>query len=45
MKRQTGEENVTLTVVETLIYPGDMLYADRNGVIFSQKPLDLSVLP
>ncbi|GHA51198.1 putative 4-hydroxy-4-methyl-2-oxoglutarate aldolase [Photobacterium aphoticum] len=44
VKRQTGEENVTLTVVETLIYPGDMLYADRNGVIFSQKPLDLSVL-
>ncbi|MGF1685547.1 putative 4-hydroxy-4-methyl-2-oxoglutarate aldolase [Photobacterium japonica] len=44
VKRQTGEENVTLTVAETLIYPGDMLYADRNGVVFSQQPLDLSVL-
>ncbi len=44
VKRQTGEENVTLTVAHTLVYPGDMLYADRNGIVFSKEPLDLSKL-
>ena len=42
VKRQTGEENVTLTVAHTLVYPGDMLYADLNGIVFSKHPLDLS---
>ncbi|PSW19011.1 putative 4-hydroxy-4-methyl-2-oxoglutarate aldolase [Photobacterium sanctipauli] len=45
VKRQTGEQNVTLTVAHTLVYPGDMIYADLNGVIFSKEPLDLSVVP
>lgn len=43
-KRQTGDKNVTLTVAHTLVYPGDMLYADLNGILLSKKPLDLSVL-
>ncbi|KLV04389.1 ribonuclease activity regulator protein RraA [Photobacterium aquae] len=44
VKRQTGEENVTLTVTDTLVYPGDMIYADRNGILFSKTALDLSVI-
>ncbi|MGF1699718.1 putative 4-hydroxy-4-methyl-2-oxoglutarate aldolase [Photobacterium makurazakiensis] len=44
VKRQTGEKNVTLIVAHTLIYPGDMIYADLNGVIFSKHSLDLSTL-
>ncbi|MGF1725982.1 putative 4-hydroxy-4-methyl-2-oxoglutarate aldolase [Photobacterium nomapromontoriensis] len=44
LKRQTGEENVTLIVAHTLIYPGDMVYADHNGIVFSKHSLDLSVL-
>ncbi|WP_299018965.1 putative 4-hydroxy-4-methyl-2-oxoglutarate aldolase [uncultured Photobacterium sp.] len=43
-KRQTGDRNVTLTVAHTLVYPGDMVYADRNGILLSKKPLDLSVV-
>ncbi|MCG7587728.1 putative 4-hydroxy-4-methyl-2-oxoglutarate aldolase [Photobacterium sp. OFAV2-7] len=43
-KRQTGDRNVTLTVAHTMVYPGDMLYADLNGILLSQKPLDLSFL-
>lgn len=43
-KRQTGDKNVTLTVAHTLVYPGDMLYADLNGILLSQKALELSVL-
>ncbi|OAN14127.1 ribonuclease activity regulator protein RraA [Photobacterium jeanii] len=44
VKRQTGDQNVTLTVAHTMIYPGDYLYADRNGVLLSRDELDLSVL-
>ncbi|WP_459782558.1 RraA family protein, partial [Photobacterium sp. R1] len=43
-KRQTGDRNVTLTVAHTLVYPGDILYADPNGILLSKEPLDLSVL-
>jgi len=43
-KRQTGDRNVTLTVAHTMVYPGDMLYADLNGILLSQKRLDLSFL-
>lgn len=41
-KRQTGDRNVTLTVAHTLVYPGDILYADRNGILLSKTKLDLS---
>ncbi|UTM56819.1 putative 4-hydroxy-4-methyl-2-oxoglutarate aldolase [Photobacterium sp. CCB-ST2H9] len=42
-KRQTGDRNVTLTVAHTLVYPGDILYADPNGILLSKELLDLSV--
>ncbi|MDO6497846.1 putative 4-hydroxy-4-methyl-2-oxoglutarate aldolase [Photobacterium sanguinicancri] len=44
IKRQTGDLNVTLMVGHTMVYPGDYLYADLNGVLLSRNALDLSVL-
>ena len=41
-KRQTGERDVMLTLGDLMIYPGDYVYADLNGVIFSQHPLSLN---
>jgi len=32
-KRGAGERDITLTVCEMTICPGDWLYADRNGVL------------
>ncbi|KJG01580.1 putative 4-hydroxy-4-methyl-2-oxoglutarate aldolase [Photobacterium angustum] len=44
VKRQMGELNVTLNISEKLVYPGDYIYADLNGIILSKQALDLSVL-
>lgn len=44
VKRQTGDMNVTMTVAHTMIYPGDYLYADLNGILLSKQSLDLSVI-
>ncbi|PST95239.1 putative 4-hydroxy-4-methyl-2-oxoglutarate aldolase [Photobacterium iliopiscarium] len=43
-KRQMGEHNVVLSIVDTLIYPNDYIYADLNGIVLSTTELDLSVL-
>ncbi len=44
IKRQMGELNVTLNINEDLVYPGDYIYADLNGIILSKTELDLSAL-
>ena len=44
VKRQSGDKNMTLIVGHTMIYPGDYVYADLNGILLSREPLNLSVL-
>lgn len=39
-KRDVGEVNVTLTVHNQMIQPGDYIYADWNGVLMSTELLD-----
>lgn len=43
-KRQTGERGVTLNIAETMIYPGDYIYADLNGVLLSKERLNIDRL-
>ncbi|MGY5613927.1 putative 4-hydroxy-4-methyl-2-oxoglutarate aldolase [Vibrio brasiliensis] len=39
-KRDVGEINVTLTIHNQMIQPGDYIYADWNGVLMSTELLD-----
>ncbi|WCP66635.1 putative 4-hydroxy-4-methyl-2-oxoglutarate aldolase [Vibrio tubiashii] len=41
-KRGAGEVNVTLTIHNQMIQPGDYIYADWNGVLMSTELLDWS---
>jgi len=41
-KRGAGDVNVTLTMQNQMVQPGDYIYADWNGVLLSQQELDLS---
>ncbi len=41
-KRGVGEVNVTLTMQNQMVQPGDYIYADWNGILLSQQALDLS---
>ncbi|WJG23072.1 putative 4-hydroxy-4-methyl-2-oxoglutarate aldolase [Vibrio furnissii] len=41
-KRGAGDVNVTLTIHNQMIQPGDYLYADWNGVLLSPAELTLS---
>ncbi|UPQ88411.1 putative 4-hydroxy-4-methyl-2-oxoglutarate aldolase [Vibrio sinaloensis] len=41
-KRDVGEVNVTLTIHNQMIQPGDYIYADWNGVLMSTELLDWS---
>ncbi|NVD07470.1 putative 4-hydroxy-4-methyl-2-oxoglutarate aldolase [Vibrio sp. JPW-9-11-11] len=41
-KRDAGEVNVTLTIHNQMIQPGDYIYADWNGVLMSTELLDWS---
>jgi regulator of ribonuclease activity A len=41
-KRGVGEVNVTLTIHNQMIQPGDYIYADWNGVLMSTELLDWS---
>ncbi|KJY82175.1 ribonuclease activity regulator protein RraA [Vibrio galatheae] len=41
-KRGAGEVNVTLTIHNQMIQPGDFIYADWNGVLMSTECLDWS---
>ncbi|USD40664.1 putative 4-hydroxy-4-methyl-2-oxoglutarate aldolase [Vibrio sp. SCSIO 43135] len=41
-KRGAGDVNVTLTIHNEMIQPGDYIYADWNGVLMSKKLLDWS---
>lgn len=38
-KRGAGDINVTLTIHDQMIQPGDYIYADWNGVLMSNKEL------
>lgn len=41
-KRGAGEVNVTLTIHNQMVQPGDYIYADWNGVLMSTELLDWS---
>ncbi|MGD8112072.1 putative 4-hydroxy-4-methyl-2-oxoglutarate aldolase [Vibrio sp. TRT 21S02] len=41
-KRGAGDINVTLTIHNEMIQPGDYIYADWNGVLMSKELLDWS---
>lgn len=41
-KRGAGDVNVTLSIHNQMIQPGDYIYADWNGVLLSPVELDLS---
>ncbi|WP_072668855.1 putative 4-hydroxy-4-methyl-2-oxoglutarate aldolase [Vibrio injensis] len=41
-KRGAGEVNVTLTLHNQMVQPGDYLYADWNGVLLSEQLLTLT---
>ncbi|MCL9781109.1 putative 4-hydroxy-4-methyl-2-oxoglutarate aldolase [Vibrio sp. S4M6] len=40
-KKNVGEINVSLTVNNQMIQPGDYLYADWNGVVMSKDKLEI----
>ncbi|KOO07832.1 putative 4-hydroxy-4-methyl-2-oxoglutarate aldolase [Vibrio hepatarius] len=39
-KRGVGDVNITLTIHNQMIQPGDYIYADWNGVLMSTEKLD-----
>ncbi|WP_028023884.1 putative 4-hydroxy-4-methyl-2-oxoglutarate aldolase [Enterovibrio calviensis] len=39
-KRGAGDENVPLRIHDVLISPGDYVFADLNGVMVSQHPIE-----
>ncbi|WP_217516442.1 putative 4-hydroxy-4-methyl-2-oxoglutarate aldolase [Vibrio metschnikovii] len=41
-KRGAGEVNVTLTLHNQMVQPGDYLYADWNGILLSEQSLTLA---
>lgn len=41
-KRGAGEVNVTLTLHNQMVQPGDYLYADWNGILLSEQLLTLA---
>jgi len=41
-KRGAGEVNVTLTMHNQVVHPGDYVYADWNGILLSQNALDVT---
>ncbi|WP_165312194.1 putative 4-hydroxy-4-methyl-2-oxoglutarate aldolase [Vibrio ziniensis] len=41
-KRGVGKVNVTLTMHNQMVQPGDYIYADWNGILLSKQALDLS---
>ncbi|RXJ73768.1 ribonuclease activity regulator protein RraA [Veronia nyctiphanis] len=40
-KRGAGEQDVPLRIAGILVAPGDYLYADLNGVMLSEHPVEL----
>lgn len=41
-KRGAGEVNVTLTIQNQMVQPGDYVYADWNGTLLTSNELDLT---
>jgi len=39
VKKGAGDRDLVLQFAETVIRPGDYLYADRDGIVVSDKPL------
>jgi regulator of ribonuclease activity A len=39
VKRNVGERDLVIDIAGTLVKPGDMIYADEDGVIVSDKAL------
>jgi regulator of ribonuclease activity A len=42
-KRDSGQVNVTLSIMKHLIQPGDYLYSDWNGIVLSEDKLDITL--
>ncbi len=40
-KKDVGEINVSLTINNQMIQPGDYIYADWNGIVMSQEKLEV----
>ncbi|WP_144207223.1 putative 4-hydroxy-4-methyl-2-oxoglutarate aldolase [Shewanella donghaensis] len=43
-KKDVGQVNVDIEIASVIIKPTMMIYADRNGIAITEKPLDLAVL-
>ena len=43
-KKDVGDINVNIEISGVIIKPTMMIYADKNGIAISEKPLDLAVL-
>ncbi len=41
-KRGVGKVNITLTMHNQMVQPGDYIYADWNGILLSQQELNLN---
>ena len=40
VKKGEGSRNAVLRFAEVVVYPGDYLYADGDGVVVAERPLD-----
>lgn len=41
-KKDAGYINVTLSIMNQMIQPGDYIYADWNGILVSEQPLEVN---
>ncbi|KUI98543.1 ribonuclease E inhibitor RraA [Vibrio sp. MEBiC08052] len=41
-KKDAGQVNVTLSIMNQMIQPGDYIYADWNGILISEQPLEVN---
>jgi len=39
VKRNVGERDLIINLAGTTVKPGDMIYADEDGVLVADKPL------
>ncbi|MDW6001711.1 putative 4-hydroxy-4-methyl-2-oxoglutarate aldolase [Vibrio mangrovi] len=41
-KRDAGRVNVTLSMMNQMVQPGDYIYADWNGILLAEQPLEVN---
>jgi len=42
VKRGTGERDVSILCLDAAVRPGDWIYADRDGILVSRRPLHVT---